>query len=227
MILPRANLGKACIYIDGFEQSRLGDEPNAFSEWRNHFVQDENTVLIINQCLGDSLKNRWERLQKRLAALSDEVHFYILAYSVGCHLAARLAIDLRERIKSFVLIAPDPKFRTNDLDDIQSPSAFNQVKVLWEPLLDPSERFCAKLNALSENVKVEIVYSKDDEIALWDGNTEIMEQRCRGDGFVWSEVGTVSMANPSGMFHVGLSPQTACSEFWIHKQLFTKAKLKK
>src|SRR5579862_3354646 len=230
----------ACVYFDGFTSLGLDKEGNAFLKWRDDIFRakayfnwvdaqrplgkaldywlsaEADCRLIINEKANesDSLITRWHRLQRHFVWLLDSgADVHILAYSLGCHLAVKFASELqkqkRNTIKSFKLIGPDPKFRPNDLDAIE-PSAQEQVRELWSPS-SPADSFCAKLRGISEATKgqVRIIYSEDDNVALWEGNTEILKRRCPdGKNFEWK---------PSNE-----QPGKACSEFWIHYQLFTE-----
>jgi hypothetical protein len=227
---------RVCIYIDGFCRSDLTRHAGAFSEWRRAHVAD-GPKLIINQKADDtdSLRARWGRLQSLsswLRKTKAEVH--ILAYSIGCHLAVRFAVEQLgqprrgSNIRCLDLLAPDPKFRHNGLDENESSSAYDQVAEFWAPCKQPGECLCTHLLDFSQRsprAKIHIVYSEDDEVALWERNTRIMKTRCAAEKRIeWSRVAVrTEDSRQKGHFRVKLDLRSACSEFWVHEQLFTRA----
>lgn len=183
------------------------------------------TNVVLNMGINDieSLKSRWRRLRAtQLSLWTDKTDIHILGYSLGCHLAVKFAAEaaIIKRVKELVLIAPDPKFQRNLLDDEEF--AYEQATELWHSAGCPGDDLCLNLRSVSEEIeqKIHVIYSEDDTVALWKDNVEIMKRKCGGDRFQWSNV-TVSNPAENDWFRVQLEPSKARGEFWIHEQVFT------
>jgi len=101
---------------------------------------------------------------------------------MGCQLAVRFAdqaISTR-LIGSMVLIAPDPKYRRCTQDEVETrrgdSSAFDEAKDLWGVTRGPGPEFVGALQrvASASRLACRILYCKDDEVAEWVGNGELM-----------------------------------------------------
>lgn len=157
----------SCFYFDGFCKSELEKRPNALSAWLK--TTSELSELVINRRIdkSDSLKTRWCRAKKLIDRFCDRqvTTIRILGYSMGCHLAVRFADELiaTAGVRDFCLwlIAPDPKFRHNELDESELPSAYQEAHEFWDADC-PSERPCSTLNHLTKSVEnqIQVIYSK-------------------------------------------------------------------
>ena len=224
-------MATACFYFDGFWKSELGKTPNALSAWLETTSDLSEAMINCRINASDSLRRRWDRAN----ALLDRIRkrrgaaIRILGYSIGCHLAVKFACGLAEKRRAkhidLWLLAPDPKFVSNVLDEREPPSAYGEAQELWNTHKSPGKRLCSALNHLSgltDEGQIEVIYSTGDTVALWEGNAELMNERCGGDRLRWSPVAINSTTTIGGVTF-RLRPRRASSEYWIHQQLFTMA----
>jgi hypothetical protein len=213
------------IYFGGFQQRRLPDgDHNAFSRWLCWLYnrQPVPTTVVINlRKSAESLQNRWCRFQAMNGRLlTDSVYLHIMAYSIGCHLAVKLASDrdLVDKVKELWLLAPDPKFCPNVLDN--DDSAYQQAQVFWETAGRPGDELSARLALISAG-RIHVVSSKRDPLTLWNGNAEIMLSRhTQGDTIDRQIVEDAQVKTDWG--NLVFDPCDARHDFWVHEQLFTK-----
>jgi hypothetical protein len=122
---------------------------------------------------------------------------------------------------SLTLIAPDPKYKRNPRDRIES--AYDEAKQLWHTKKKPGKKFTSKLKKIIENFgndKFRVVYSKLDTIATWPGNVAKMHTDLGGNGN-WHEIKVAGNSSPKDL-PIKLEPTQAKNEHWIHEQLFEK-----
>lgn len=134
---------------------------------------------------GDSLSDRLGRAIDWLDAHGGDLErVHIMGYSMGCHLAVRLARHVIDSYPSvdvglMLLAAPDPKYRpvTRDLEERAAgiTSAHDEAAMLWGVQGSPGRRFVSELNAVIPlSAMPAIVYCRADEVARWASNVELM-----------------------------------------------------
>ena len=121
---------------------------------------------------------------------------HLLAISMGCHVAVHSAITswVEPRLVGLDLVAPDPKYRPCARDRVEAQrgerSAFDDARELWlaESAGPP---FTAALGRVAASVPCRVVYSRDDEVAEWPGNVELMHTALAAtQGLAWIEAAT-------------------------------------
>jgi predicted alpha/beta hydrolase family esterase len=210
-----------CFYIDGFHNIDLARRPNGLSSWLGPLKHEGDSVLTINARFNkaDTLKSRWHRLKRALNGKPRNI--YILSYSIGCHLAVKLASQrsIARWLQELILIAPDPKFQKNQFDRLEGQrSAYNQVKDVWEPK-SSGEQFSKQLNEIAKRCRTFIVYSAADPVAVFPRNVEKLVKRCPYVNNL--NVMVNGLPATDSRFRIELRPDQAECEAWIHAQLFT------
>ena len=145
------------------------------------------------QGAGDSLHSRYERSAQWLdSAAHDAAALHILGYSMGCQLAVELAqraLDLGEDrvpIGSLTLVAPDPKYRPGRQDAVERcqgiTSAYDEARALWSVSGSAGPTFVEALRRVAEACETgcRIVFCKEDGVAEWADNVEIMARALEG-----------------------------------------------
>jgi len=223
------------VFFGGFRQDMVEPPGGVFKSWIEGLGAVNESIMNLWSGNGDSLQRRWtsaEAAVRRIHDLTAKVH--VLGYSMGCHLAVKFALDLfaagtgNVSFGDVYLIAPDPKFIRNELDDKDGPesSAFEEAKTLWGTRDAPGEAFARTLQALPSQLGsvVNLVYSEADSVAQWKDNVARLRIEC-GDPhqFHWTEawIGDVT----DGRVHCKLIPPDASDEFWVHDQLFANTRL--
>jgi Serine hydrolase len=218
-----------CVYIDGFgSRGPLERALHPIPEWWKRCESLNVTGFVVNTRLHEheTLTGRWNRLSRLAGLVANETSFYILAYSMGCHLAIKLAVKLaaekaQHQVKQLLLVAPDPKFLPNDLDELESPSAYKQAKKLWHTSDTPGKCFSSALKKVCEMIgptKPHIIYSEDDLVAFWPGNTKKLKEKC--PDAAWHAV-TLTAGATCENVHVALKPDEIRDELSVHRQLIT------
>jgi hypothetical protein len=221
----------AGFYFDGFSSSDGFDEPNVFTRWRDKLIAEPGfSSLVLNRKREtELLTDRWKRLEKLSPWLSDDdADIHVLAYSLGCHLAVRFATELIrdiQRIRSFWLIAPDPKFQDNEYDRSDPPSAYGEAHTFWGGADSPGHYFCERLARISkakQEQEIQVIYSKADAVARWiddneKGNVQKMQENCPDCD--WIEVRAPLAID---LIQNNLQPAQEPGDVSVHQQLFTK-----
>lgn len=134
---------------------------------------------------GDSLLDRLQRAMDSLDTdAADRAVLNVLACSMGCQLAARflvdvLAMDSPPKVGEVLLVAPDPKHRRLRRDAEESAagitSAYDEASELWGVSGPSGSHFVGALKDVAPAAStVRIVYAREDGVAEWDGNVEVM-----------------------------------------------------
>jgi hypothetical protein len=218
-------MAATCVYFDGFHPQAQGaaNKSNALSCWLGKWNPD--SVAINTRLNAECLKARWRRFKATHLSLwekpPDQLH--VLAYSIGCHLAVRFLADwpVGESLKTLCLLAPDPKFRSTILDDADS--AYEQAKDLWDSVGCPGDHLCLNLPKATTDVAIRVIASKDDPVAIWEGNAELMKRSCDERNYKhygWSDA-AVNQIIETEWGKLTLKPCEARRDHWIHTQLFT------
>ena len=154
-------------------------------------LSQRNSRAGPDETLSDRLDRFVTWLDHEPAGHHRSIH--VLAYSMGCHVAVRFAGELgpHHRVVGFDLIAPDPKYRTGEMDRIEAArgerSAFDQARELWNGRR-PGPAFTAALRAVAATSPCRVVFSRADEVAEWHENAELMRTALAGtDTITWIE----------------------------------------
>ena len=212
-------------FIGGFRQSSLGSV-GLFDGSGKHILEFESAFINLNKANNDSLKSRWERVKLWLINPKfTEQDSVIIGYSMGCHLAVKFASELLSRRpppnRSVYLLAPDPKYRETQLDENSPESAYREAQELWETNEAPGNRFERELTDVQKHYPVYIAACNMDEVAEWTENVEFLLKN-----FAATMVTNRETAHIGKMLEVDLSPVHACSETWIHEQMYERCRFR-
>lgn len=231
-------------FFGGYRQDSLPAGNHALAALATAIQPTKLRVNLWSGCSSDTLLARWQRstawiddfvIPSAERADDDEQEkedIVVAGYSMGAHLALRFAVELMERpkgaepLKKVYLFAPDPKSRECRMDHgdkaRHEKSAYEEAQEFWQLLGPPGAMFIAKVRFLAQQIgggSVFAVYSKDDEVAEWDGNvSELVELGRLLINCV--EASTTKPITFGDNLQVMLNPSAARSEIWIHDQLF-------
>lgn len=217
------------VFFGGFWPPDESTFPGAYASWVATRGSLDDCILNLASKDQDSLLDRWRRAERALEHYRDEpVHLYILAYSMGCHVALKCAETPRREsrnkvlIKSVDLIAPDPKFIETELDRYDErvhgiASPYQQACSLWGPTEVPGEAFVSALKRLP---LARVVCSRRDTVAPWTTSAKRLHEGS-GENTKWAHVPIGESVQFDGVCTCHLDPSQARHEHWIHEQLFT------
>lgn len=157
---------------------------------------------------GDTLVARMRRAMGILDEADLSSRFIVVGYSMGCHLALRFAQRLAgQQVRQLGLIAPDPKIKRTNLDDVDTfagnRSAYDEACDLWQSDR-PGLAFEKAMKELGPLPRRPILrYCTSDEVAEFDGNVERLTEV---DGWDIVEVPLATLRELD--VHV--------SEHWVH-----------
>src|SRR5690348_5053388 len=95
------------------------------------------------------------------------------------------------------------------------PSAYEPAQEFGHTPNRPGESFCRNLNMIAERMekKVQIVYSKEDKVAVWERNVQTMEQECPNCEWVEVAVNQPRVIElPHTWLQVELQPIEVCDD---------------
>lgn len=162
---------------------------------------------------GDSLEKRFNRSATWLRFHSDQsVELHILGHSMGCQLAVKFAelaqISLPDnwQLGQLILSASDPKYRWGQWDLIEKQAsetpAYDEASMLWATAGAAGPCFTDTLGHVAGAFKrgVRVVFCKDDKVAEWHQNVEIMKSMLNSCSAIeWIEALPNAVVNNHGM----------------------------
>lgn len=169
----------ALVFFGGYRQKevRVGVHDDALASFRKRaHATGPAPVELVNYREGkETLSDRWDRTRRWWMSHRHEVErASILGYSMGSHLAVRLALeccgDPRVPV-GITLLAPDPKYLHTPLDRRPGAgNAYDQASELWDGGV-PGIELERALSACPPS-QVQIAYSERDPVAVYPGNVE-------------------------------------------------------
>ena len=225
------NAGQRAVIFGGFRTETL-KESQAAASFLDACGLDQSAVLAnVWNGAADSLQSRHERSLQWLS--TELVHggiLHILGYSMGCQLAVKFAqtvldhADGRTDLGSVTLVAPDPQFRRGHQDFVERQqgitSAYDEARDLWSVGDSAGPKFVEALRCVANACEYgcRIVFCKDDGVAEWADNVELMSMQlkdCAAIRWVETKVNEVTHAcgvrfrlDPDDVSHIACADRT-------------------